>query len=213
MPLEENALTLLSIIKEELEITITDNDSILERYINAASEFILKYVERDLIRKTYTDERYVGTDSTLLYLDNYPVESITSIFIDDYELDETDGDYEITESDKEIGKLYRQAIWPATSKIYGDLTATAYNESERNITVTYIAGYCTPKQDDESECTRNLPYDIEEVCIGLVSRRYNIRCAGNQGQQNIKIGQFQTTWRSLLDDEYIAVLEKYKRRS
>lgn len=213
MPLIEKALTTLAAVKEELEITDVAQDSILERYINASSEFIIQYVERDLIRKTYTDERYKGTDSTLLYLDNYPVESITSIFIDDYELNETDGDYEIAESDKEIGRLYRQAIWPAAARIYGDLTATRFNETDRNITANYIAGYCTPKQDDESECARNLPYDIEEVCIGLVSRRYNIRCAGNQGQQNIKIGQFQTTWRSLLDDEYIATLERYKRRS
>ena len=213
MPLVLNALTTLEIIKEELRITVTDNDSLLERYINAASEFIIKYIDRDLIRKVYEGERHTGSGATEMYLEQYPVESIESILIDDYELIEADGDYEITANDKKIGKIYRQSMWPIASKVYGDLTATVYSEADRNITIDYTAGYCTLKQDAAAECTRNLPYDIEEVCIGLVARRFNIHCAGNQGQQNIKIGPFQTTWRSLLDDEYIATLEKYKRRS
>ena len=213
MPLVEHALTTLETVKEELSISDNDNDALLMRYINSASDFIIKYVERDLVKKAYTDERYSGNSSVEIYLKNYPIVSIEKIEIDNYELVESDEDYELSEEDKKVGRIYRELIWPRVSKVYGDLTNTRYEDDERNITISYTAGYCTPKQEDAEECTRDLPYDLEDVCIGLVSRRYNIHCAGAQGQSNIAIGQFKTTWLSIIDDEYKAVLEKYKRRS
>ncbi len=135
MPLATNALTSLSAMKSylKIELTQTSDDSLLEDLINASSNQIEGYCKRKFKEQTYTDEEYDGNGLKYLYLQQYPVKSISSVTVDETTLS-TDS-YKIKKSN---GNLIRvKGTWPK-----GDI----------NILLTYIAGYIEIPSDLELAC-------------------------------------------------------------
>lgn len=213
MPLSARALTLLETVKEDLGITDATNDTLLERYINEASDFILGEIDRKFIRLTFTSERYEGHNSTDLYLREYPIQSIEKIELLDVELVEADEDYELTDRDKEAGRVYRELGWDAQNRQFGPLTNTPYGERIRNIKVDYTSGFCTPHQDTGlSLCTRDMPYDIEGLIINMVNIAFGKFCTGTKGQSSYKAGSRTISWRDCLNQCEKDILLRYERK-
>ncbi len=211
MPISARALTTLDTVKNELGITDTSKDEMLIRYINIASDYFLNAVDRKLIKGVYNSEKYRGDGSTDLYLNEYPIVSIEKIEESGSELT-VDDDYELTETDKEAGSVYKNDGWDRDSRSFGILTNTYYNERLRNIEVDYTAGYCTPQQVIDTTCTvRTLPYDIEGVVIDMAVKAFKIQCTKTQGQKSYKAGTVTIQWNDILN-VHENVIQLYKRK-
>ncbi len=144
MPLEANALTTKETVKSFLKINEADTsqDILIEMLINAVSSNIEVYCNRRFGQNQYTDEVYSGNGDIYLILNQFPVLEVAAVKIDNEEVT----DYELK---PDSGILFREASWP---------------EGERNIKVSYKAGYVLPK-DDTEQSPRTLPHDLELACI------------------------------------------------
>ena len=144
--LSAHALTTIKALKAELGIPADDSsqDDQLARYINAASDAMRTYCNRDFARAQRTDV-IKGPGERALLLRLFPLIEVHRVIVEEQEVD----DFVV---DKETGILWRSVGWPKTNV--------------PAITVEYTGGYVTPyqaRQDEQLE--RNLPYDIEEACI------------------------------------------------
>ena len=122
------ALTSLTNVKNELEITSTEYDTILNLLISNISQVIETLADRRLEAVSLT-EYYDGDNTNVLILREYPVNSITSITVNDDAL--TTDDYELYDT---IGKIVFDSV---------------ITEGVRNIVVEYNAGYTTIPDDLE----------------------------------------------------------------
>lgn len=162
MALSPHALTTLETIKSELGITDNNLDSYLERQINVASEKIERFCNRHFEKRDVTVELEPVWGLELV-LPDYPINSITSVMINDQEVT----DYKI---DLDTGILWRENGWePEYLRI--DLGQDPEKTGQKIITVTYNTGYVLPK-DETVENPRDLPYELEGYCIEAVKAEY-----------------------------------------
>ena len=158
MPLQTNALTMISTVETELSLTADAQDAELTRYIDTASDQIERYVNRKLYYGAAIVEKVAGSGDAFLWISRTPLSSITSVVWLGDSSTVTSSTYEIWEADQ--GNLYRSAGWNNTKISSNDYT---------RYQVTYIGGWITPQQDaDDGALTRNLPWDLETACISMV---------------------------------------------
>lgn len=144
--LAKHALTTIEALKRELQIAVEDTsqDETLARFINAASDAIRAFCNRDFA-KARRSETKQGSGGPSLLLKAYPVIEIHSAKVNGKPV----RDYSF---DKATGVLWRDAGWPRSET--------------PNVEVEYTAGYVTPAQSDDDETLeRDLPHDLEEACI------------------------------------------------
>ena len=79
MSLDTYALATRAALKEYLVITGDDEDNLLERYLDRATDYIERYCNRKLKTRSYTKEIYWGNGSQYLELDQYPVTKVSRI--------------------------------------------------------------------------------------------------------------------------------------
>lgn len=170
MALATNALTTVATVEDELGIASSTETARLERMINIASAAAESYCDRVFYRDTAIAEKVEGTDGPLMFLSRGPVHSITSVVYLTTTLDTTE--YEIRDSGGHEQTIYNlNGSWRRGSIRRNDTSQTQVAGFERyGYTVTYDAGWYTPKQDDDDvTVTRDLPYDIEGAVIAMVS--------------------------------------------
>ena len=167
------ALTTLATMKSELGITDSASDTYLERQINVVSQKIANYCNRNFKTQTYTLEKYEGNDELNFNLNNYPVTSVSYLKIDDTEIDIDD-----VTVDEDAGILYYESVFNSNGYVSG--ISSHRDLRTKNISVTYIAGYVLPDQ-----ATRNLPYDLEDICIEEIKYKY-----GNKNNKGKKISSW-----------------------
>lgn len=165
--LAPNAMTTLRKIKRKLQLPPeeSENDEDIEDLINAASDYIEKFCDRKFGRNSYT-ELIAGTGRLKILVNNYPVVSVESINVsgDDIAPD----DYEVI---SESGMLYRDNGWPERGFGVENLTYEV-TEPKLNVKIKYTSGFVLPK-DGTADTPRDLPWDLEQVCIKLVLLYYN----------------------------------------
>ena len=124
-----------------------------ERFIAVASDRAEHYTSRVLAASDLTMQ-YDGNGKKLLMLNSWPVNSVTSVHVDQ-ELefgDETEvEDYKVRE---DIGAIYRRAGWPA---------------GESNIQVVANVGYSDIPEDLEESIIQLVGYWIESPQVGWIS--------------------------------------------
>lgn len=155
--------TELDTIKNVLNIDDTSQDTLLTRLIKSATSFVDQVTHRTF-EETSTTEKYSGTGTSELVLNNYPVSSVSEITINDEVVDSDD--YEVFSDE---GIIYKYDYWTQTNNTfrYGVLLDGNTNNRKRNIEVTYTYGYKLPGEVD-----RDLPYSLEQVVINLVTNAY-----------------------------------------
>ena len=157
-------------------------DKILERMINSFSDQISKYCGRKFVADTYT-EFYTGLGSTKLVLNQFPVNKITSVKVQSA-LYTAGTDYETANSTYlDRGFLVRERGWDwhgYETGLVPELTAPV-----ADIEVVYSAGYTLV----------NLPYDISNACLDLISAAYNVQVAGAQGLSSMSQGGLSYAWK------------------
>lgn len=182
----------------------TSNDILLERKINAYSEWIEKACGRKFSNQNYV-EKYAGSNRQMLVLNQFPVTEINSIKVNGDTLDESD--YEATDNDLIRGSVYRQLGWTWEGYLVGLVGEEL--APIRSIEVDYDAGYILPN-DATTEDPRTLPYDLEELILQLIALDYNQY--GAKGLESFSISDVKWKWDSKLKDQYNAILDRYMLR-
>ena len=117
--LRENALTTLDALKTSLGIDPAEEDAqrdaTLVQLINAASAWLETQLGRKLGKSTYR-QRYCGTGTQQLSLEQYPIVSVERIT--DTFTGETITDFDFNETG-EIGVLFREDGWTYRGHIGG----------------------------------------------------------------------------------------------
>ncbi len=142
--LTSNALTTLATLKSVLGISSSTEDDNLNRAINVASQRIENLLNRKLYYQSITDETQPGNDSSRLYVDVYPIVTLTSITENDATVPATS--YEISKSSQ--GEIYRNSgLWYWNGRAYNNIMRDrAYEDDTYDYyKITYAGGYVLPK--------------------------------------------------------------------
>jgi uncharacterized phiE125 gp8 family phage protein len=116
-------LLTLTEAKNYLKVDYTDEDTLIQSLIDEATSTLQRKYGRDLFEKTYTDEEYDGEGHEMLFIRNFPVQSITSLTINDQTIDATD--YSLS---KQTGILSYDGRIP---------------EGFANVKISYTGGYAS----------------------------------------------------------------------
>lgn len=182
----------LSEIKEALDISGGDHDAKLNGYINRATEIIEAYCSRRFISTSYSNQLYSGNGTRFMSLRNWPVTNLTSV-------EAMTGDYSSpnwqsldsslytlkSEGGKDRGLIYLLGD-DRTFPVYG-----GFRKGVNNYRVNYTAGYIAA----------DLPHDVREACIELVSWMFARRKA-TPGIKSETLGKYSYTLESPQSGRY-----------
>jgi hypothetical protein len=180
-------------------------DKILERLINKASTDFSKACNRNFIKDTYT-EYHKGSGRQRLVVNQYPINKITSVKVDSAAL--TAGTDYVTSDQTyhDQGIIFKESGWAFygyLTGLVGELTAPV-----DNIEVVYSAGYTL-----EPETSRNLPYDIEEVVVSMVSDLYGQQQNGTVGLKRYTEGKITYEFTATpLIEQHSSVIARYAKK-
>ena len=164
MALNANALTSLADVRTQLEIPTTETsmNTLLEKYINAASNQIERYCNRTFRQLTRTDLND-GTGQNEVMLPGRPVTAITDVRVDASHTFGTDSIQAANTYGTVAGYLLRRhsGSWPKYSQ---------------NLQVTYTCGYAA------------IPSDVDLACVLLVEFIYRRRQDRRSGRVSISKG-------------------------
>lgn len=169
--LRENALTTLDALKTSLGIDPEEEDAqrdaTLVQLINAASAWLETQLGRKLGKSTYR-QKYCGTGTQMLSLEQYPIVSVERIT--DTFTGETITDFDFNETG-EIGVLFREDGWTYRGHIGG--LAYDYIAPRKYLEVQYVAGYILPKDATEDH-PATLPADLEAIVWYMIAQQWAI---------------------------------------
>jgi len=153
-------------VKNRLTITSTGNDAVLERIINAATDFIENQCQRTFKETTYTEQVYTAMPNLKdLVLREYPVSSVSKV---EYRagLKSNPNWTEYSTDDWELQEDGRDGV----------ITAVGYFQMGVNaLRVTYVAGYKINFANAGDRNTHTLPADITDLCERLVVKWWKRR--------------------------------------
>lgn len=197
-PAVNKRLTTLEAVKEELHITDTTNDSLLEKLIDQASAMIVRYCHRPFALERYR-ETLAGYGGPRIMLTMRPVVEIFSVKERGYEI--TGYKLESPES----GILYRAQGWGWNPSLVWDITWHPLANTEGYMyEIEYTAGYKLPGDPD-----RNLPEDIERACINTVVSWYQgMQYAGSIKSESI--GDYSVTYAEPLKVDVTDLLKGWR---
>jgi len=214
-----DGLCTLANVKLLLGVGDTTKDTLLEALITRASAAICAHTGRTIKRATYTSEPYAVNGQPYLYLEQWPIQTLTSVTLGGAVLT-LNSDYYMSAEDAVAGRIYRPQGWGGAMLTRG-LIPDAF-EGDRDILVTYIAGYYLP--DDVTVppaaahyvagAADSLPIDLQAIAEAAVCIRYGAITKGVDGLTSIKEGGVAYTFASgdsLLNDDLKKALSGYKR--
>lgn len=180
---EKVSFITLDEVKDALNITDTNSDSILGSLISAQSAAIQSATNRKLIKTTYTDYFNGDHDLKQLCLQEFPVSSITTVH------DDTDRDYD-------AGSLISSEDYVVEADTGILRFDTLLTRGQQNIKVVYVAGYDP------------VPDDLKLACTYLVAAEYKAL----RMQVNTREGmQVLTAQLDKLREQAMALIHPYKR--
>ncbi len=205
------ALTTLAAVKALSFTTGTDFDTLLERLINNVSAAIAMELDRELQLADF-ECKIAANNRQYLYLPQWPIVEITTIT--DYGSPlVVDVDYEMSDDDARLGRLYRESGWRGRLLVDG-LTSDPV-AAARDIEVTYSAGYLLPADTDYDEGEPDsLPLELQQVCDEIVLELFSRAKRQAYGLNSYSEGgiSFNIDQRnSLFTPEQHRILAKYKR--
>ncbi len=170
MALGVHALTKFETVRDELGLSGTGDQTVIERLINAASEAIERFCQRHFERDTAIVEDLKGFGDERLVIRQPPLNTITSIETRDYvtgtlaAIDSTEFEVE----DSEGGLIFRRAGWAHVARRRPDIAQDKLPGSEeRYIRVTYDGGFDLPKTGSPPAGGTALPADLEQAAIDM----------------------------------------------
>lgn len=155
MTLDAFALTSLADVKNHLNIgpSITTQDAVLIRIINAASAQIESYIDRKVLKRAY-NEFQDGRNNDRTITRQWPIEKPTQVWDDPSGLF-TNATNQLAVSEYEVEGD------PAIGIVL--IGGRRFSKSTRNVRIVYQAGFDV------------VPYEISEACIWTVEFLYDMR--------------------------------------
>lgn len=203
MALATNALTMITTCEAELGLTAGEQDALLTRYINTASDQIADYCNRKFYYESGVAEKIAGSGDAFLFVGRTPVTSITSIvWLGD--------DSTVSSSTYEVWDAGQGAIYSSNGWNNATISATDFTR----YTVTYVGGWITPQQDsDDGALTRDLPFDLETACVNIVTALWQKKGQDRTVKSESIMGASVTYDNPFdgLDQSIKATLDNYKR--
>jgi hypothetical protein len=192
MALNANALTSLNTAKNFLKIPLaeTGTDSMIEIFINSASEDCERYCDRKFKQASYV-ETHLGKGGNLLILNQWPIISITELRIDTA-ADFTSSDSLIDSDDYMVGDSYN-TLYLKNGKVFPNTRGFI------SIRVSYDAGFSP------------VPSSLEHACLWLVSYYYKMWNNSNIGRPNKSKENESATYLQGWPDHVIKILNQFKR--
>lgn len=132
MALAANALITYAELQELMATAGDSQQTYGETLINMSSAVAEQYAKRKLAARDYADERHSGDGRSMLMLREYPIVSVSAVYIDSERAFGATTEVDDYEIDSEIGGLWRSEKW---------------TPGNRNIRVDYCAGYETIPDD------------------------------------------------------------------
>jgi len=207
-----DGLCTLANVKLLLGIGDTTQDTLLEGLITRASAAICAHTGRVLKRATYTSEPYAVNGQLYLYLQQWPIQAITSITLGGAAL-AVNEDYYMSAADAAQGRIYKPDGWNGAMLTRG--LVPDYYEGDRDILITYEAGYYLPDDGEyEAGAADSLPADLQAIAEAAVCGRYGAIQKGADGLTSMKEGQVAYTFAeggSLLSNDLKKALSSYRR--
>ena len=202
-----------------LGISDTSQNALLEMLITKASTSICTYTVRTLKRATYTAEPYAVNGQLYLYLKAWPIQTLTSVTLGGAVL-ALGSDYFMSDEDADQGRIYRPQGWNGKMITRG-LVPDAF-EGDRDILVSYVAGYYLPDDVTVSPATAHyvagatdsLPFDLQAIAEAAVCIRYGAITKGSDGLSSMKEANAAYVFSpgdSLLNSDLKKALQNYKR--
>jgi len=210
MALNSNAIVTLAQAKEQLKIvdTNTNEDTVLEGYINDISSAVELYCKRKFASQSITSELHDGDGTRFLYPRYFPVQQLSTEAnpSDAQKLaslqyrDSPDGDW--TDIETDINRVFLDTgdnAWRSFIELYVEY----FPVGRRNISLTYKAGYTT------------IPTDVKLTVLEMIQMRWNEAKRGNDwlGQGNINASQSGNNYSTTLinlDKRWKSVLDRYR---
>ena len=162
--LKSNALITEAELEMFLQTTLATD--LANTFINAASDFIERFCNRKFISQTYIDEAYDGNGERDLYLDNFPITTLTTV--------------------KNWDAYNNTLLYTYTVNLEYVLYGTegyihmwgGWAKGTKNYKITYIAGYAIA----------SVPYDLKKACADLCAF-YNMN-KNKIGMESERIGAY-----------------------
>lgn len=129
----------------------SNDDTLLQRLLTAASIAIANYINRDIVSQSYTDV-IDGTGGRVMVLPNYPISAVASVTIDGNIIP--------------VGSVTTSGFYFTKSAVI--LNGYSFCRGYGNVSITYTAGFAT------------IPQDLEQFCIGTVQYWMNDRQRGGE---------------------------------
>ncbi|MFO0919441.1 MAG: phage head-tail connector protein [Planctomycetaceae bacterium] len=184
-------LTSVETIKSQLGISDPTEDAKLATWLAQADQMIKSYLKRNIEQATYV-EFYSGDGTNIIRLRQSPVQSITSLYLDNAgffgkapnsfaaasQLSEgadfvLDRDNNSATEKSTSGILWRiNGAWDRPSSRVNGTLSTIPGNAMGNVKVTYVAGYAT------------VPADIQAACIQAVAQFREMQVVGLSQSEN-----------------------------
>lgn len=194
MALNANALITLAQGKTFLGIPTleTSHDSLVEDFINEASQMIETYCNRFLIQRTVIEYKN-GNGRKQLILNQYPISSITSLHDD---LNHSYGAETLIDASN-YG-IYGDQL---NDNFYIERFDSAFCRGQKNIKIVYVAGYLLA----------DIPADLKLACKIIIAFYYNKQQSKDWTTSTKSKGDENITVIQGIPQSAIEILDKYKR--
>ena len=222
MPLVPFALTTLQRLKDYTGISGTASDTILEQLINRATGFIEARTNRRFKSTTFTNELYDGGHDRI-FLRQYPVTDLATVEFRVGSISSPTftafnaNDFLLYDKAGYIQFIFARAkgvspVFVSSSQFIPD---GATPQGVQNIRVTYTAGFLIDFANEDDEALHNLPFDLEELCIRIAAKRFNLRKADGVVSESVEGASI--TWANPTADQLSfedkAILKKYEKKT
>ena len=194
------ALTTKERVKDRINLTNPDLDTLLDRLIAGVTDYIENYCGRRFLRTTYTNEvitiRHPG--QKMLTTQNIPIVSVSSLQYrtglksnPNYTDFNTD-DWEIM-NDGEEGLI----------QVYGLFRQI------NAVRISYVAGYLIDFKNAGDSTLHTLPFDLSDLAERLVIKRFKRR--EQEGRVSEAFDGATVAWESFLTEDDKMTLGSYER--
>lgn len=187
-----DGLTTVQSVKNQLKIpsSVTIYDALIEDLINLYSSAICQYLGRTLKRTTHTDEVYTVNNYQYIYLEEYPVQSISAVKLQDVAL-VLNTDFYTTPTDLAVGRIYKPDGWFGRNWARGTFPDAFCGA--RDIKVSYISGYYLPADVGyQAGASASLPLGLQMACNNAICTKY--LKLGTEGLKQLTEGGLSYTW-------------------
>lgn len=204
MALNAYVLTTRQRVKDFLGLSGSSNDSVIDRLINFATEFVENFCDRRFKQTAYTNEVYDGNGSDSLLLRNYPVVSGETFTLQQRDSLTNNDSWSTVDSElyfvKEDAGIVQFAKGGKFQKI------------PRHYRISYTAGFNFDNQGGGDTLETVGLGDLEYAVWKLIGRAFNQR-RGSTNIERESLGDYSVGFRkeAMESPEIAGILRKHKR--